>query len=45
VTLAVLYPHRHLLPAKVRAFTDFIVTEARALLSRPERSEPASSAR
>ena len=32
VTLAVLYPHRNLLPAKVRAFTDFFVERARASL-------------
>jgi DNA-binding transcriptional LysR family regulator len=32
VTLAVLYPHRNLLPAKSRAFTDFFVEHARASL-------------
>lgn len=32
VTLAVLYPHRNLLPAKVRAFTDFFVEHARGAL-------------
>jgi DNA-binding transcriptional LysR family regulator len=31
--LAVLYPHRNLLPAKVRAFADFVVMETRAVLS------------
>ena len=31
--LAVLYPHRNLLPAKARAFADFVVTETRATLS------------
>jgi DNA-binding transcriptional LysR family regulator len=31
--LAVLYPHRNLLPAKARAFADFVVTETRAALS------------
>ena len=27
VTLAVVYPHRRLLPAKVKAFADFMVDE------------------
>ncbi|UEM05802.1 LysR family transcriptional regulator [Skermanella rosea] len=31
--LAVLYPHRTLLPAKARAFADFVVTETRAALA------------
>ncbi len=34
VTLAVLYPHRSLLPAKVRAFIDFFAERARADLAR-----------
>ncbi|WP_207458925.1 LysR family transcriptional regulator [Azospirillum sp. SYSU D00513] len=34
VSLAVLYPHRNLLPAKVRAFTDFLVDHLRADLTR-----------
>jgi Transcriptional regulator len=34
VTLAVLYPHRNLLPAKIRAFIDFFVDTARADLTR-----------
>jgi DNA-binding transcriptional LysR family regulator len=33
VSLAVLYPHRNLLPAKVRAFTDFLVDHLRADLT------------
>lgn len=34
VTLAVLYPHRRLLPAKVRAFADFLVERVPPLLQR-----------
>lgn len=42
LTLAVLYPHRQLLPAKVRAFADFIVAETRSALSPRATAEPAS---
>ena len=33
VTLAVLYPHRNLLPAKVRVFADFLVERTRTALA------------
>lgn len=36
VTLAVLYPHRTLVPAKVRAFADFVIERARPLIARAE---------
>ena len=31
--LAVLYPHRSFLPAKVRVFSDYLVEHTRSLLS------------
>jgi DNA-binding transcriptional LysR family regulator len=33
VTLAVLYPHNQLVPAKVRVFADFVIERARAVLA------------
>jgi DNA-binding transcriptional LysR family regulator len=36
VTLAVLYPHREFLPAKVKAFADLLVERARAYIARAE---------
>lgn len=36
VTLAVLYPHRNLLPAKIRVFIDFFAEQARAALAETE---------
>ncbi|WP_145678697.1 LysR family transcriptional regulator [Azospirillum brasilense] len=36
VTLAVLYPHRNLLPAKIRVFIDFFAEQARATLATAE---------
>ncbi|CAO3455491.1 Transcriptional regulator SMb21291, LysR family [Azospirillum argentinense] len=36
VTLAVLYPHRNLLPAKIRVFIDFFAEQARAALADTE---------
>ena len=33
-SLYLLYPHRHLLPAKVKVFSDFIVDRAKLLLDR-----------
>jgi DNA-binding transcriptional LysR family regulator len=47
VSLTLLYPHRHLLPAKVRAFADFMVEHikgAGAGLSLVERTEPLAAA-
>jgi len=35
VSLMMLYPHRHLLPAKVRVFADFLIEKSRLLLPRP----------
>jgi DNA-binding transcriptional LysR family regulator len=32
VTLAILYPHRRLLPAKVRAFADFLIERVPPML-------------
>jgi hypothetical protein len=34
VTLAVLYPHRRLLPARVKAFADFAVSRVAAEIDR-----------
>jgi DNA-binding transcriptional LysR family regulator len=36
LSLYLLYPHRHLLPAKVKVFSDFLVERIRAVLERPE---------
>ena len=33
VTLAVLYPHRKLLPAKVKAFADFVIERMRRVVA------------
>ncbi len=38
VSLALLYPHKHLLPARVRLFADFLVERTRLLIERPVRS-------
>ena len=35
VSLVMLYPHRHLLPAKVRVFADFLIEKSRLLILRP----------
>ena len=35
VSLVMLYPHRHLLPAKVRVFADFLIEKTRLLIPRP----------
>ena len=35
VSLVMLYPHRHLLPAKVRVFADFLIDKSRLLIPRP----------
>jgi DNA-binding transcriptional LysR family regulator len=35
VSLVMLYPHRHLLPAKVRVFADFLIERSRLLIPRP----------
>ncbi len=35
VSLVMLYPHRHLLPAKVRVFADFLIEKSRALIEQP----------
>ena len=40
VSLAVVYPHRHLLPAKVKAFADFMVEEVGQVISRAMRGLP-----
>jgi len=36
LSLVLLYPHRHLLPAKVRAFADFLIEKTRVLIERPD---------
>jgi DNA-binding transcriptional LysR family regulator len=38
-SLYLLYPHRHLLPAKVKVFSDFIVDRTKLVLDRPLPSE------
>ncbi len=38
-SLYLLYPHRHLLPAKVKVFSDFIVERTKLRMNR----DPASS--
>ena len=42
VSLAVVYPHRRLLPAKVKAFADFMVEEVGQVISRAMRGLPSS---
>ena len=42
VTLAVVYPHRRLLPAKVKAFADFMVEEVGQVISRAMRGLPSN---
>jgi DNA-binding transcriptional LysR family regulator len=44
VSLAMLYPHRHLLPAKVRAFADFLIEKSRLMIPRPPELEDARAA-
>ncbi len=44
VSLVMLYPHRHLLPAKVRAFADFLIEKSRLLIERPAEDESAQAA-
>ncbi|MEI9892164.1 MAG: LysR family transcriptional regulator [Caulobacteraceae bacterium] len=39
VSLVMLYPHRHLLPAKVRVFADFLIEKSRLLIERPPEAE------
>jgi DNA-binding transcriptional LysR family regulator len=41
VTLAVVYPHRRLLPAKVKAFADFMVQEVAAAVAQEAASATA----
>jgi DNA-binding transcriptional LysR family regulator len=36
LSLVLLYPHRHLLPAKVRAFADFLIEKTKPLIERPD---------
>jgi DNA-binding transcriptional LysR family regulator len=36
LSLVLLYPHRHLLPAKVRAFADFLIEKTKHLIERPD---------
>jgi hypothetical protein len=47
VSLSLLYPHRHLLPAKVRAFADFMVEHMKGSaggLTVVDRAEPTAPA-
>lgn len=44
VSLVMLYPHRNLLPAKVRAFADFLIERARPLIPRPAEARGAEAA-
>jgi DNA-binding transcriptional LysR family regulator len=44
VSLVMLYPHRHLLPAKVRVFADFLIEKSRVLIERPPEPEAAKAA-
>jgi DNA-binding transcriptional LysR family regulator len=44
VSLVMLYPHRHLLPAKVRVFADFLIEKSRLLISRPPEAEAKAAA-
>ena len=36
LSLMLLYPHRHLLPAKVRAFADFLIEKTKTLIEQPD---------
>jgi hypothetical protein len=36
VNLVLLYPHRQLLPANVRAFADFLIEKTKNLVEKPE---------
>jgi DNA-binding transcriptional LysR family regulator len=40
VSLTLLYPNKHLLPARVRLFADFLVERTRLLIERPVVDEP-----
>ena len=44
VSLVMLYPHRHLLPAKVRVFADFLIEKSRLLIERPPEVEESKAA-
>ena len=44
VSLVMLYPHRHLLPAKVRVFADFLIEKSRLLIPRPLEPETRAAA-
>jgi DNA-binding transcriptional LysR family regulator len=44
VSLVMLYPHRHLLPAKVRVFADFLIEKSRLLIERPPEAEDSAQA-
>jgi len=44
VSLVMLYPHRHLLPAKVRVFADFLIEKSRLLIPRPPEAEAKAAA-
>jgi len=35
LSLVLVYPHRHLLPAKVRVFADFLIDRTKSLIERP----------
>lgn len=42
LNLYLLYPHRHLLPAKVKVFSDYLVERIRAALERPDQAVKAA---
>jgi DNA-binding transcriptional LysR family regulator len=44
VSLVMLYPHRHLLPAKVRVFADFLIEKSRLLIPRPPETSAKAAA-
>jgi len=44
VSLVLLYPHRNLLPAKVRVFADFLIERSRLLIKGPPEPEAAQAA-
>jgi DNA-binding transcriptional LysR family regulator len=44
VSLVMLYPHRHLLPAKVRVFADFLIEKSRLLIPRPADADAKAAA-
>ena len=44
VSLVMLYPHRQLMPAKVRVFADFLIEKSRLLIEQPPGAETAQAA-